>query len=176
MEGSQDSKVEGDLTPHPPGECLGVNSWAESSFLHLGPSWHVPLWVIIFFFFSNSLQLMMDLQPWSACWGCCLLITYQPPTNSFTLVSACASPSCCKAYILTFSIIFCLNLFVVLLSSSSCLEVGIVARTQDRWHKVGWQERKLHVWDSPRRARPGHLVPSLAERVPRNQSGVGNPQ
>ena len=32
------------------------------------------------------------------------------------------------------------------------------------------------MWDSPRSARPGHLVLSLAERVPHNRSGVGNPQ
>ena len=39
--------------PHPPGErlgVLGVSSWAESSSLHLGASWHVPFRVVFFFF------------------------------------------------------------------------------------------------------------------------------
>ena len=36
--------------PTPQGKRIGVSSWAESSSLHLGASWHVPLRVLFFFF------------------------------------------------------------------------------------------------------------------------------
>lgn len=48
------------LPPTPQGKHLGVSSWAESSSLHLGASWHVPL---RFFFFFSKLSAASDGSP-----------------------------------------------------------------------------------------------------------------
>lgn len=100
--------------------------------------------------FSYCLQCLTDLQPQSSWWmfpGCppgspALRTEHQSPTDRFSSGFPWQVLKLLYSFALTFSIMFCFDLFVTSQPHHHALRKAVWARTQNKWHTERTQERK----------------------------------